>query len=43
MEKDWNAQMPLFAGKRDGGMDGRIRLLKRGTEKRTQIPFARMT
>ena len=34
--------MPLFAGKRDDGVDGRIRLLKRELEKRTQIPFTAM-
>ena len=31
--------MPLFAAKRPDGMDGRIRLLKKGSEKRTRLPY----
>ena len=40
IEEEWKPPMPIFAYKRLDGMEGRIRLLKRGTEKRTQIPYA---
>ena len=40
-EEEWKP-IPIFAYKRLDGMDGRIRLLKRGPDKKTQIPYALM-
>ena len=40
MKKEWKPPMALVAAKRPDGMYGRIRLLKRGLEKGTRIPYA---